>query len=364
MNNIEVKCHTWSATEWAAHYGGPKAKLDVLSIAIQSLNASVCEVQIGNTSPMVNIPDGCRMVVLQHPTRGLTAPSRDAFSIPNLRFLRDWTQSSQWKVLVIHDLKSLQSTLFNGFDKEMSVAEWYERERILVEAASVIITHTQSMSRKILEMYPSVGARMVSLSLFDYLCESDQDTSWSFLPTNLNESITKIAFCGNLNASSLFGEMIKDLPQAPSLEYHLFSPTWGMPKQISRQDMVIHLEEHASRLPGVVRGMGCSFGLCWWANAVMQSEYLSLIAPHKASCYLAAGVPLIAPMGTYIGDFVTEQGLGVTISSLSEISELVSSISPSALHSMSLNVAKYSSKVRSGHFTRNALLASLPIESL
>lgn len=364
MNKIDVKCHTWSATDWAAHYGGPKAKLDVLSIAIQSLNASVSEVHNGNTSPMVYIPDGCRMVILQHPTRGLTAPSRDAFSIPNLQFLRDWTQLTQWKVLVIHDLKSLQSNLFNGHDKELPVLEWYERERMLVEAASVIITHSQSMSRKIREMYPSVGARMVSLELFDYLCESDQGSSWSFLPTKLNESITKIAFCGNLNASSLFGEMIKDLPQVPSLEYHLFSPTWGMPNQISRQDMVIHLEEHASKLPAVVRGMECSFGLCWWANSVMESEYLSIIAPHKASCYLAAGVPLIAPKGTYIGDFVTEQGLGLTISSLSDISELTSSISPSAFQSMRRNVAKYSSKVRSGYYTRSALLASLPTESL
>jgi len=304
------------------------------------------------------------MVLLQHPTRGVTAPSSVAPTIPYARFLDDWTQLSQWKVVVIHDLKSLQSDLFNGSDRELPVVEWCERERMLVEAASVVITHTQAMSQKIREMYPSIGARMVSLGLFDYLCDHDPGMSWSFVPIKLNESTTKIAFCGNLNASSLFGEMMQDLPQAPSLEYHLFSPTWGMPKQIARQDVVVHLEEHASRLPGIVRGMECSFGLCWWANMVMNSGYLSLIAPHKASCYLAAGVPLIAPVGTYIGDFVTAQGLGVTISSLSELSGLASSMPPGALHSMRCNVAKYSSRVRSGHYTRTALLASLPPESL
>lgn len=97
------------------------------------------------------------------------------------------------------------------------------------------------------------------------------------------------------------------------------------------------------------------FGLVWDGSSIDACEgewgsYLLINNPHKTSFYLRAGKPVVMWDKAALTPFVLSHGLGVTVSSLREIGEKLSAITPGQYQQMCHNVSLVSKQLANGHY--------------
>ena len=80
-------------------------------------------------------------------------------------------------------------------------------------------------------------------------------------------------------------------------------------------------------------------------------QYTKFNNPHKLSCYLAAGIPVIVWEKTAIAEMVKRENIGYTIRSL----EGIKNLNFQDYSSKSESVRKYKEKVRSGYYTKRVI---------
>lgn len=343
-----MKIHTWISSHWHGHYGGPKAKRDICTI-LHRLSDDFRAHQVMNTWAVHTADPDHALAVVQHPTAGLTSPGKvdpaDHFDA----FLQCWMACWRRRVVVLHDLKALQSEAFSNGRSPLPVDAWWRRDFALLTAATTVVVHSEPMARAIRTWFPGLPGKIVILGLFDYLC-----TPGSKAERQCEEGRTRIVYCGNVAGSSILAELLTQLPRARSHSYSLYLANASRAERSTRDDVAVHHGYDADALPSLI-ACQADFGLCWWAQDVASSGYLSLIAPHKASCYLAAGLPIVAPEGSYIGDFALNMGVGLTISSLSSLPDALAGLSQNQLRAMRARCLQLSQKVSSGEYTAAAL---------
>ena len=103
-----------------------------------------------------------------------------------------------------------------------------------------------------------------------------------------------------------------------------------------------------------------NFGLVWHGTSADTcngtfGKYLRYNNPHKTSLYLSSGLPVIIWDQAALADFVKENGVGITISSLNEVDEKLNSISEEEYRQMHDNVRKIAKKMRSGYYATTAV---------
>jgi hypothetical protein len=266
-------------------------------------------------------------------------------------FVQYWTASWRHRVVVLHDLKALQAQAFPAGLSSLRLAEWWRREDALLCSATTVIVHNEPMAKAVRCKFPSVTAKIVPLGLFDYLCTPGVKTDGP------KEGRARIAYCGNVAGSSIFEELLNGLPRARAGSYTMYVANAERAKQNARDDIAVHLGCDADVLPSRI-ARDADFGLCWWAQDVASSDYLSLISPHKASCYLAAGLPILAPENSYIGEFAEKAGVGVAVSSLSSIPDALGALSRAQLQAMTARCRQLSQKITAGQYIAAALAAA------
>lgn len=80
--------------------------------------------------------------------------------------------------------------------------------------------------------------------------------------------------------------------------------------------------------PNNIKNLEGSWGLVWDGDSTKTCNgnwgtYLKIIAPHKFSLYILAGLPLIVWKDSAMAIFVKEKQIGITINSLSEIADII-----------------------------------------
>jgi hypothetical protein len=338
---------TWTS-QWLERYGGAKAKRDVLEILRRKVSTLRCHAS-SPALPTLGEVANPSVAVLQFPTRGMSPPRVDPCDIE--RFAEEWKERWPFRIVIVHDLKSVQSNLFGERD-DARTHDWVTCERALLVSATEVVTHTARMEHWIKEQYSCTSARFLRLPLFDYLCDPQPVTRPSRVP-----GIITVAFAGNLHASPLADEFAQHLPSHPRLRYEFYgspvrSPLW------SRPDVTWLGDVEPEELPARLAASDADFGLCWWSSAILSSKYLQMIAPHKASCYLAAGLPLLVPADSHVASLAAAYRIGVSLGTLGDILDtveraLVERIDFDKLHSVSRDV-------RAGCFLGAVLDLALP----
>jgi len=103
--------------------------------------------------------------------------------------------------------------------------------------------------------------------------------------------------------------------------------------------------------------LDADFGLVWDGKCDESDEnegfkkYTKYNNPHKLSCYLAAGLPVIVWKKSAIKDFVLKNNLGYAVNSLEEINKL----DFKDYEQIKSNVEEFKQKVRSGYFTKKMI---------
>ena len=203
-----------------------------------------------------------------------------------------------------------------------------------------VVCHNNRMKR-VIEQYGG-SSKIIVLNIFDYLCEVNDKQ-------NSKDNLT-VVYAGNLSPDKCnFLYQVDD--SKINFGFNLYGV--GVSKHIS--DKKKYKGKYSpDELPNELEGV---LGLVWDGNYDSSDEnesyknYTKYNNPHKLSCYVAAGLPVIVWTKSAVADFVREQNIGYIIDNIYEINNL----DLSDYDSKWQNVLCLAEKVRRGYFTELAL---------
>ena len=192
-----------------------------------------------------------------------------------------------------------------------------------------------------------VRTHIVVLGVFDYLLNDS---------VNAVEKKNAIVFAGALE-KSIF---LKDLKKIDFQSY--FFNLYG--RDCPAIDLGGCAQYKGKFLPSDVSPIEGEWGLLWDGDSAFDcvgnfGEYLTLIAPHKLSLYLACGHKVIIWEKSAMADFVKRNHIGILIKSLEEVPQKLSQITESENEEMRINVQNVSCQIRHGEMFKNALKACM-----
>lgn len=247
-----------------------------------------------------------------------------------IRVLRSQTNAKIY--CVIHDIESLRLKKDNDKFKNKEIA--------LLNSVDGLVVHNENMLNWLKNN--GLNVEEVPLNLFDY--DNPQ-------PLNKKNAYEKsICFAGNL-AKSTFLKKI----HLQSAELYLYGV--GYSDEIN--DSNIHYQGSFSpnELP---KYLTQSFGLVWDGDDIdscsgIYGQYLKYNAPHKTSLYLSCGIPVIVWKKAGIAKYIVKHNLGIAIESLTQLDNILDSISMRDYKNMKENCFNEAQKMRNGDFITCAI---------
>ena len=248
---------------------------------------------------------------------------------------------ARWKgaktVSLIHDLGSFRR-------KKLTI----EKEISRLSHSDYIIASNENMGHWLKEngLQKPVGA----LGLFDY-------HSSSFNQSSYNDASTKnVIYAGALSMrkNPFLVELTKNLN------------TWNL-TIIGNKEGLQGLKEnsHVSYkgfMPSeeFISYIDAGFGLVWDGDSLDTCSgdygtYLRWNSPHKVSFNLRAGLPVIIWKEAAVAPIIEKEGVGITISSLKELDNILSHLSQEDYSKMKQNARRMAEKLNQGYFLRKAI---------
>lgn len=239
-------------------------------------------------------------------------------------------------VTLIHDLGSFRS-------KRLTVPQEIAR----LNYSDSIIVHSQAMRNWLIDH--GIQSKVQILEIFDYLSDS-QPTGGSNLPNQPyrlmfagvlhschNDFLYKLA-----NGSRAFGVVLYGSGFEPEringeVEYKGF---------VSSDDLIATAEGE--------------FGVVWYGSTLEGGggdlgEYLQYNAPHKMSLYIRCGLPIIIWEKAALAAFVKSNHIGICVSSLEEVGELLAQMDVRQYMEMKKNVLKIEQRLSEGYYFLKAI---------
>lgn len=266
------------------------------------------------------------IVILQFPL-----PETSKILNPIFLFNMNFLDKSK-TIILIHDVNGLR------FQNE----ELYKNEIARLNKVKYVIVHNKKMQEKL--HTDGLKADTYTLELFDYLCDNSNNTS------KKNNKDINIVYAGNLSKEK--SPFIHEL-QSDKMNWNLNLYGVGIDKDISK-NILYKGKYPADILPNKLSG---NLGLIWDGASSEEDEnigmknYTKYNNPHKLSCYIAAGIPVIVWEKSAISKFIKENNIGYTINEISDINKLKLSDYEEKIN----NVKKLQVKVRNGEFTKTVV---------
>lgn len=271
-------------------------------------------------------------VLLQYPLLGINKGLKHLAGLLRVRGCQ--------LICLVHDLDALRQ-VHHDWTLEEEVAR--------LNAFNLVIVHNERM-RSLLQDN-GVKVEMRCLELFDYLLP---EPVWRAMQEQGSSGTPymRIAFAGNLKKSVF----LKKLEQVPGLRFILYGQGFEALPAVERLEWLGSFD--ADELPAKLQA---DFGLVWDGEDIDActgdlGQYLKYNNPHKASLYLLAGLPLIAPKTSAIGAFIRTHGVGITVDALTELPGILSRLQDHEYQSMRAAIQPIASKIASGTFLKQALV--------
>lgn len=272
--------------------------------------------------------DSTEKVIIQYPLN---------INIIDNFFLRMFLKERRVKYFfIIHDLISVQ-----GFNPDKKIQEEIKE----FNGASGVITHNDSMSNFLLEN--GLKVKHTSINFFDYHVKEDEGCE------DVLRDFNHLAFAGNLAKS----KFLLKIPRIQNMTWDIFGK--GLPPSELPNFVNYHGAVDPDVLPSVLPK---GWGLVWDGDEAdtisgQGGVYLQLNSPHKASLYLASGLPLVVWQESALANFVLTNHLGITINSLNEIDFKIQSLGEDQLVKIERSVFEFSKLITGGDMIGNALFA-------
>ena len=231
-------------------------------------------------------------------------------------------------VVLIHDLNILR----NGSSKE---------EISILNEADVLIVHTPAMKKFLKEN--GLGRKTVVLECFDYLYGK------SVKIPDLKDGF-KVAFTGNLKKSDFLDKV--NLEKVKLNLYGIGIENRTLPDNV----------HFIGCFPPekLAENMGEHFGLVWDGESPdtcsgQLGEYLKIIAPHKFSMYVSAGLPVVVWNQSALAPLVEQKKIGLAVGSLREMEDKIFDLTEKEYKEMLDNVNAVKDRLIKGDFLRTAI---------
>ncbi len=242
-------------------------------------------------------------------------------------------------IVLIHDLKGLRNNDEKTDDLEIDILKDFK----------YIIVHNQKMKEYLVSrgLQPSC---LFVLEIFDYLTDG-KVVHRDHRVQNVQD--LRVVYAGNLvKAKSPFLHQL----DAEQMDFKIHAYGLGVDEDINANTIYkgVFESESVSVLDGDI-------GLVWDGNydesdeAVSYKNYTKYNNPHKISCYLAAGLPVIVWEKSAIADFVRKEKIGYTISNIYDINHL----DVSEYETYKKNAIKIGQLLTQGAYTKRALSNAL-----
>lgn len=318
--------------------GGDKAKTDVEAI-IQSIGYR----NIGLRQRRVKSAVGAYFITLASVLKGvMSLKEGDILLIqyPLKKYydfvVRHANARGAKVITLIHDLGSFRR-------KKLTVE--FEIERL--NRSSAIVIHSPAMRKWLVDN--GVTVPMTELGLWDYLSDS-VSAAQDFAP----KGRFRLMFAGN--ASPAHNDWIYQLGAvAPSLDLVIYGGGIDESKLSPNIRPMGYID--SDTLITTAQG---DFGVVWYGSSLDEGtgalgEYLKYNAPHKTSLYLRSGIPIVIWNQAALAEIVKKYNVGICVSSLRDVPDALSQLSPHDYATMKANASALASKLAKGHFISNAV---------
>ena len=243
---------------------------------------------------------------------------------------------------IIHDLEALRYANLDTVPLKHKIRV-HLQESSLLKVADGVIAHNPIMKSVLVEKgIPE--HKLVSLEIFDYLIPNYQE----------KDGLSKgqpIIVAGNL-AQEKAGYLYQ-LPARPA--YNLYGVGFDESRALANETYFGSFLP--DELPAALEG---GFGLVWDGDSAetcsgVFGEYLRYNNSHKASLYLAAGFPLVVWKQSALSHFVLENGCGIAVESLYDLSQALEQLDDKDYQDLLVNTRRIGQKIRDGSYLTNAL---------
>ncbi len=234
-------------------------------------------------------------------------------------------------VAIIHDLNGLRMA-------DHFLEKW---ELHLLKKCKCLISHNETMTSYLV----SKGIkreRIVNLEIFDYLADP-----FDYKEQKI-EGLPTIAFAGNLAKTAFLKKLD---PERMNFTLRLY----GLGGDFKPNSKMVYMgKETPEKLPGI---LDANLGLVWDGDIDIEGkannlkDYLRYNNPHKTSCYLASGIPVIIWKESALAPFIKENDCGYLIDSVYDINNL----DLSDYEKKRDNARKIGGRLKEGYYTKKAL---------
>lgn len=237
--------------------------------------------------------------------------------------------------IIIHDLDSLRMT------KDDKVRK---KQVNTLKKCKYIIAQNSSMEKFLIENGCNKDS-IFNLKVFDYL------TSEIVEKNHFNDA-NNICFSGNLKKSNFIYNIKAPLSNIGFLLYGNGLNKHKIDNTV-KYGGAFSPEEVHKKLKG-------RFGLVWDGPEIdkcsgLLGEYLQYNDPHKLSMYTVAGLPIIIWDKAAEAQFVKQYNIGLTISSLEELPDVINGIDENKYEELRKNVLELAHKMSVGFFLKSQL---------
>ena len=323
-----VKSSNWNA--------GPKAPQDILNILEKTgkVESILLESQEHMDYPLFlhllqelkRIRSEDRKVILQYPLQPFFFFEQQELFKTAYSFLNP-AKTIVW----VHDINQIRFSQRLECQEEM---KWLKPFRYF-------IVHNAEMERFLREYIPM--GQYIQNEIFDYI--SAEENKWEIRKSTKNKEL-QIVFAGNLDRAK--GHFLYEMEKE---KMHFRLDVYGKRDELIRNEKICYRGNfHADILSGHLCG---DLGLIWdgaldSADIDTYKNYTRYNVPHKFSCYMAAGLPVIAWREAAIAEVIRKYQVGYLIDNLYEINNLDLAL----YETYQENAQSLGQKVRSGYFTR------------
>lgn len=315
---------------------GYKAKSDIRAVLESE---GFCAIDVRESFKFDKIPEYFRLIknLLSLKNGAELVVQWPIYSFFNSKFMPLFLSVLEKKkfkiILIIHDLESAR------FLRDEKSADL---EKKILDLSQKIVVHNDSMKNYFFDNL-GVGARKLQpLGIFDYLCDE---------VIKERELKNEICLAGNLDPKKSGYIYNTDA----GFKLNAYGANYDNAK--ATKNIIYKGSFAPEKLPQNLEG---SFGLVWDGGSPFTCEgvtgdYLKINNPHKASLYLASGLPVIVWDKAAIAPFIEKNSLGFSVCSLSEIDQKIGALTQEQYAQMLANVKKIGAHLRRGSFIKGAI---------